>query len=80
MTTFGTSIIGRKRVYINPSDFEELYDSNNKEFAHISALYTMLKDEYKGQGKVIKDINKATSIQKYGMDCTVFSESKHYLL
>ena len=77
-TTFGTSVIGRKRVYINPSDFEELYDSNNKEFAHISALYTMLKDEYKGQGKVIKDINKATSIQKYGMDCTVFTESKHY--
>ena len=25
-TTFGTSVIGRKRVYINPSDFEELYD------------------------------------------------------
>ena len=77
-TTFGTSVISRKRVYINPSDFEELYDSNNKEFAHISSLYTMLKDEYKGQGKVIKDINKATSIQKYGANCTVFAESKHY--
>ena len=77
-TTYGTSVMGTKRIYINPSDFEELYDSNNKEFAHISALYTILKDEYKGQGKVIKDINKATSIQKYGMDCTVFTESKHY--
>ena len=77
-TTYGTSVMGRKRVYINPSDFEEIYDSNNKEFSHISALYTMLKDEYKGQGKVIKDINKATSIQKYGESCTVFAESKQY--
>ncbi|SFU87411.1 ABC-type transport system, involved in lipoprotein release, permease component, partial [Clostridium sp. DSM 8431] len=77
-TTFGTSVMGRKRVYINPSDFEKLYDSNNKEFAHISALYTMLKDEYKGQGEVIKDINKATSIQKYGESGTVFAESKQY--
>lgn len=77
-TTYGTSVMGRKRVYINPSDFDRIYDSNNKEFAHISALYTMLKDEYKGQGKVIKDINKATAIQKYGESCTVFAENKQY--
>ena len=77
-TTFGSSVMGRKRVYVNSSDFNEIYDSNNKEFTHISCLYTMLKDEYKGQGKVIKDINKATAIQKYGESCTVFAESKQY--